>query len=468
MTATAATPRAGTRPVAGDLRTLSVACVAMLVSYLPFSGLNGILGRIAAQTGAATSDLQWLTSAFTVALAASVLPAGVLAGRYGPRRLARAGIALTAAGAAAGWAVSLPGTLTGVRLLWLTQAVCGVGAGVVMSSTLALISATAADGYARARRISWWSGALVTGLGAGPFLAGPITDATASAWFLGVVAVLAAGATATLRLAATVPGAATARADVAGQVCATVAVVGLIAAVIEGGSAGWTSPACLIGAAAAAAGAAAFAVVERHAEAPLLDPRLFRSGGFVGAGLAAMTVLFALVGLVFALSLALSAAHVGTLGIALRLGVMFAANVAGSLAAARLQHRFGAGSVLVGGLVVLAAGAASLATLGAATGLGQLTWRLLLLGAGSGVAMATSSAVAVQAVPAPQAAIAGAANNALRQTGAALGPAVIGAVIAARAGGGPAAAGMPAAAIAVAALLVLVTLATAALLAGRR
>ncbi|UQU61748.1 MFS transporter [Couchioplanes caeruleus] len=216
MTATAATPRAGTRPVADDLRTLSVACVAMLVSYLPFSGLNGILGRIAAQTGAATSDLQWLTSAFTVALAASVLPAGVLAGRYGPRRLARAGIALTATGAAAGWAVSLSGTLTGVRLLWLTQAVCGAGAG-------------------------------------------------------------------------------------------------------------------------------------------------------------------------------------------------------------------------------------------------------------SGVAMATSSAVAVQAVAAPQAAIAGAANNALRQTGAALGPAVIGAVIAARAHhGGSAATGMPAAALAVAALLVLVTLATAALLTGRR
>jgi predicted MFS family arabinose efflux permease len=70
-----------------------------------------------------------------------------------------------------------------------------------------------------------------------------------------------------------------------------------------------------------------------------------------------------------------------------------------------------------------------------AGGSGQFTafaWRLMIVGAGSGLVMATSSTVAVASVPGELAGMAGAANNALRQLGAALGAAVPGAVLQAR------------------------------------
>ncbi len=50
--------------------------------------------------------------------------------------------------------------------------------------------------------------------------------------------------------------------------------------------------------------------------------------------------------------------------------------------------------------------------------------------------MATSSTVAVQSVPGPLAGMAGSGNNAMRQLGAALGPAVLGVLIGARTGTG--------------------------------
>jgi hypothetical protein len=55
---------------------------------------------------------------------------------------------------------------------------------------------------------------------------------------------------------------------------------------------------------------------------------------------------------------------------------------------------------------------------------------LIVVGAGCGTVIATSTAVAVQSVPAPLAGMAGTANNVIRQLGAALGTAVLGGVLA--------------------------------------
>jgi hypothetical protein len=96
-------------------------------------------------------------------------------------------------------------------------------------------------------------------------------------------------------------------------------------------------------------------------------------------------------------------------------------------------------AVISGGLVIAALGALSLLTVAAGAGLGGIAWRPVVLGAGSGLLMATSSAVAVQSVPNPFAGMAGAGNNAIRRLGAALGPAVLGALVNARTSTNPSA-----------------------------
>ena len=407
--------------------TVGFACLAMLVSYLPFSAANGALGTIAATTGAHTADLQWVTDAFAVALGATVLSAGVLGDLYGRRRVAVLGLGLTAAGALID---VVAGEAGAIRLLWAGQALAGIGGGLVMSATLALIAA-------RPRAIPLWAAAVVIGLGGGPFIASALTGFASWPWMFAPIGALAL-AVAAFGLARSGESSAPdgRRLDVPGQVTGSAGIAALTFAVISGGSAGWGDPVTVAAFVVAAAGLVAFARVELRSPAPLFRPALFASRGFAAAGLAATGALFAMGGGAFVLSLFFSDQHVGAFGIATRLGCLFAANAVASLAAGPLQARFGPRPVLVGGLVIAALGALSLVTVTTGTPLAGFAWRLFVLGAGSGLVMATSSAVAVQSVPGPLAGMAGAGNNAVRQLGAALGPAVLGLLVGARTGAG--------------------------------
>lgn len=395
--------------------TATFACAAMLVSYLPFSAVNGVLGRI----GGTTSDLQWVAAAFTAALVGTVLSGGVLGDLHGRRRVALIGLALTVTCTVVGF---LAGDL--IPVLWLGQAAGGLGAGLVMSSTLALIAA-------RTRAIAAWAASNVVGLGAGPFLSGVITEHADWHRLYPPITVLA--------IAVMVFGATRARESSApegrspdwpGQLTSAAGIVALVHGVITGGSTGWTSPQALIGLTAGVALLTAFVLVEHHSTTPLLRPTLFASRGFTAAGLSAMVVLFTIVGIVFVLSLFFAHQHVSALGIAFRLACLFGGNAAASLTAAHLQTRFSPRAVLIAGPLVAAAGLTTLLTTTDTTTLTGFAAPLLLTGAGCGLVIATSTAVAVHSVPRDHAGMAGAANNALRQLGGALGAAVVGVLFA--------------------------------------
>ncbi len=404
----------------------------MLVSYLPFSTVNAALGPIATATGADTSQLQWMADAFAVALCVSVLPAGVLGDLYGRRRIALIGLFLTVLGSSVGVLAGGAGSAA-IGLIWVGQAVAGVGGGAVMSSTLALIAAAAPDPVARGRWIAGWAASVTLGLGGGPFLAALVTGHTGWRWLFAPIAVAAA---AVAVVGATRSGTSTAsagrRLDVGGQVTSGIGIAAAIFAVIDGGSAGWFAPATITAAVVAVISLACFVRIESRGSSPLLDLRLFSSPGFTGAGLAAAAVLFGIGGGAFVLSLFFHRQHLSGMDIALRLGFLFAGNVLASVAAGRAQTRLGPRAVLLAGLCVAALGSGTLLTVGNATSLLGFGWRLAILGAGCGAVLATASAVAVASVSAPLAGMAGAGNNALRQAGAALGPAVLGLVLATR------------------------------------
>ena len=342
---------------------------------------------------------------------------------YGRRRIAVLGLGLTVVGTMLD---VVAGAATTIRVLWVGQAVAGVGGGMVMSATLALIAV-------RPRAIPLWAAAVVVGLGGGPFIASAVAGYAAWQWTFAPIGVLAL-ATALFGLARSGESSAPhgRRLDVPGQVTGSAGIAALTFAVISAGSTGWSAPITMGAFVVAAASLVAFALVEHRSPAPLFRPSLFASHGFTAAGLAATAVLFAMSGGAFLLSLFFSGQHVSTLGIATRLGYLFAANALASLAAGSLQSRLGSRPVLTGGLAIAALGTLSLLTVAPGTSLSGIAWRLVVLGAGSGLVMATSSTIAVQSVPSPLAGMAGSGNNAIRQLGAALGPAVLGVLIDAR------------------------------------
>ena len=413
-------------------QTVLFACLAMFVCYLPFSTVTAALGPIAVVTGADTSQLQWMADAFAVTLCVSVLPAGVLGDLYGRRRVALIGLVLTVLGSTVGVLAGGAGAAA-VSLVWVGETIAGAGGGAVMSSTLALMAAAAPDPGTRGRWIAGWAASVTLGLGAGPFLAALVTAHTGWRWLFAPIAVAAAtvavfGAARSGTSAASMGR----RLDIGGQLTSTIGLAAAIFAVIHGGSAGWSAPETIGAAALALVSLAGFVRIEHRGGSPLLDLRLFRSPGFTGAGIAAAAVLFSIGGGAFVLSLFFHRGHLSGLGIALRLGFLFAGNVVASLAAGRAQTRFGPRIFLVAGLCAAAIGSGTLLTVGDTTGLLGFGWRLAILGAGCGAVLATASAMAVASVPAPLAGMAGAGNNVVRQAGAALGPAVLGLVLATR------------------------------------
>src|SRR5262249_8249380 len=158
-------------------------------------------------------------------------------------------------------------------------------------------------------------------------------------------------------------GAADRKLDLPGQVLAVLSLGGLAAALIEGGSLGWSNPWVLLGFLVSGFSAAAFVYVEQHTRQPMLPLQLFRNPTFSVTSANGLLMNIAIYGLIFVLSLyfqqvnGLTPLQTGLAFVAM-LGAVFPAN----LAAARVAERFGARKTIVVGQLVGAA--ACLAMLG--------------------------------------------------------------------------------------------------------
>ncbi len=177
-------------------------------------------------------------------------------------------------------------------------------------------------------------------------------------------------------------------------------------------------------------------VLESRRREPLIDMRYFRSAPFSGAALIGVVALATLGGFLFLNTLYLqevrgySALHAGllTIPMAAMLGVF--STVSGRLVASRGPRL----SLIVSG-VLIAVGAILLIGLSAHTAVWYLIVAYLVYGAGAGLVNAPITNTALSGMPRDQAGVAGAIASTCRQTGAALGVAVTGAIIAASSAG---------------------------------
>src|SRR4051812_9310739 len=150
--------------------TIVLAVVGVFVTYVPITSVSVALSTIRAGTGGGTADLQWVTDAYIIPMAAAILSAGVFGDLHGRRRVYVIGMALTVLGATV---AALAGTLSGddaLHLLWAGQAITGVGAGLLLPTTLALIAHAVPDLHDRARFVALWASGLVLGLAVGPLI----------------------------------------------------------------------------------------------------------------------------------------------------------------------------------------------------------------------------------------------------------------------------------------------------------
>jgi DHA2 family methylenomycin A resistance protein-like MFS transporter len=408
----------------GRDRALGLAAISLgfLMITLDATIVNVALGPIGSDLGGALSTAQWIVNGYTLAFAALLLSAGALADRLGLRTGFLVGLAVFALGSAA---CACASSLTA---LIVSRVVQGAGAAALMPCSLGLIAHTFPDHRDRRRALALWGGASGIGLAAGPVLGGILTAALGwRAIFLVNLPIAAVAAELLRRHVAETPRQRHPL-DLPGQILATVGLGALTGGFIIAGSQGWDGSTTLALLAAGIASAGVFALVERAVDHPMVDPALFREPTFSIAVALGVIFNFCLYGSIFCLAIDLHRAH-GLDALDTGLALLPMTIVTGTMAflSGRLVGHIGEWPTIVVGLTAGAAGA----LIHSLTGSGGVTTMIVSsvpIGL-TAVAMPAMTAIAMSQAPRDRIGLASGVFNASRQTGGALGVAVLGALL---------------------------------------
>jgi EmrB/QacA subfamily drug resistance transporter len=361
----------------------------------------------------------WVFSAYLLTSTASVPIWGRLSDLYGRRRLYLLGIAVFVGGSA------LAGASTSMTQLIVFRAIQGLGAGAIIPLSMTIIG----ELYSleeRARTQAIFSGVWGVASIAGPLVGGYITDAFSWRWvfFLN----LPFGLLATIVIALTFPRSPAhhgARIDWIGAFLLFAGITTLLVALsgATGGVALWL--------AASAALLAAFAALERRAEEPILPLDLFRNPIVSRSLVVVFLVGTAMFGAIAFVPLFVQGVMGGTATEAGQvLTPVFLGWVFMSIVGARLTVRIGYRPVAIAGVTLITVGYGMLATLDE-----RATWTLLfgavlLLGSGMGLSMLSLLLAVQHGVERSRLGLATSLNQFARSVGAAVGVAVMGALLA--------------------------------------
>ena len=224
---------------------------------------------------AGTRGLQWIVDGYNLAFTALVLAAGSLGDRYGRRPALIVGLLGFAAASVVGALVTSSGALIAARF--------GMGAfaALIFPTTLSIISNTFTDRRQRAAALGGWGAVVGVGVASGPVTGGLLLEHFY--WGSIFLALVPLALIATVLAFVLVPESrdpAVPALDKRGLVVSMAMLGTLTYTVIEAPEHGWSSTFTLFGFAAAAALVAVFVMVERAAEHPMLDIRLFSDRRF--------------------------------------------------------------------------------------------------------------------------------------------------------------------------------------------
>ena len=403
-------------------------CAGYFMVILDTMVVNVALPALSRGLHTTTTGLQWVVDAYSLVFAATLLSGGALGDRRGAKGVFMAGMGI--------FALSSLGCALSPTTAVLIGARCaqGLGAALAVPASLSLLQTTYSDQAARRRAFGIWGGVAGIAAGAGPVVGGALVSGLGwrSVFYLNVP-IGAAG----LYLAARTlpfPPPRPHGADPAGQFAGIVALAGLTTGLIEAGPLGWASPAVAGGLATFALGATVFVAVEHRAARPMLPLELFSSFTFSAGTLVGLLINLGFYGELFLISLYLQQLRgLSALGAGIALLPEAAMAVVGSTLSGKVMARLGPRPPMLVGLLLGAAGLASLVIAGTHSAYWLLVAPFMATGLGMSLVMPAATAAVMEAAPGERGGLASGTINAARQVGGVLGVALLGTLVASRA-----------------------------------
>jgi len=408
---------------------LATCILASSLAFVDGSVTNVALPAIGKSLQAGAADLQWVINAYLLPLSALLLLGGAADDRYGRKRLLVMGTALFAA---ASIACALAPSLT---MLLVGRGVQGIGAAILMPSSLAILGASF-SGEARGRAIGIWASMGAVMAAVGPVLGGWLIDTVGWRAIFLINLPLAAGAIVLglLYLKDTRDEDRPAL-DIPGGLLATAA-LGMLTwgLTIGSGRAGWTMTAIIVAVVGAVLLLAFVGVEKLRGERAMMPLAMFGSPGFIGLTLLTLLLYGALGALLVLVPYVLIQAS-GYTGIQAGSALVPVAIVLALLSPlmGQLAGRMGARIPLTIGPLVVAGGFLLVLRMGAqADYWTQVLPAILAISIGMSGAVAPLTNAVLGAVDARHTGSASGFNSAIARTGGLVATALLGGVLGAK------------------------------------
>jgi len=399
----------------------SVILAIILVSYFMILLDNSIiftaLPTIHTAMGYSTTGLAWVQDAYTLVFGGLLLLGARAGDLLGRRRVFVFGLAVFAVASLLVGAAQSGWWLIGARALQ------GVGAAIVAPSSLSLLTASFAEGRERARAVALYGATAGIGASLGMVIGGALADWVS--WRAGFFINVPIGAAMIVLAPRFIPetNRRPGRFDLTGAVSATLGVGAVVFAIIHSAEAGWGSPLTVVTLILGAVLMVVLVAGERRARQPIMPLRLFADRRRVGAYLARLLYLGAMIGFFYFSTQFMQ----GVLGFsAFQAGIAFfpmtLVNFAVALTIPRLTRRFGQAVPLAVGVVLTFLGMVWLSRVQATDSYWDaVALPMVLIGAGQGLAFAPLTSAGIANVPAEDAGAASGLVNTFHQLGMALG-----------------------------------------------